>query len=414
MNILYIEHYAGSDEYGMEFRPYYMAREWAKLGHDVTIVGATFSHLRKKNPVVDTDFTEEMSEGVRFVWVKTNSYKGNRLGRVKNILTFMKKVKKNAQYLVEKYNPDVVINSSTYPMDVYPSYEIAKKSNAKLFYEIHDLWPMSLIEMSSVITEGNPLIKYVQRAEDFCYKNCDGVISILPAADDHIKERGFEDVYFRHVPNGVVIDDTPDAPLDYAHASTLKSLKDEGKFIVLYAGGHALSNALDCFIHSAKYLDEKAVLVLVGKGNEKEKLIKEAQTAGYKNILFMDPVEKNQIPALLSYSDCLYIGAKKSPLYRYGVGMNKMFDYMLAAKPVINGVESPKTPMEMSGCAVAVEAENAKAIAEAVSELMQKSPEELSEMGEKGREYVLNNHQYTTLAQNFIDAMEGCENKAKQ
>jgi len=414
MNILYIEHYAGSDEYGMEFRPYYMAREWAKMGHDVTIVGATFSHLRKKNPKVEKDFTEEMSEGVRFVWVKTNSYKGNRLGRVKNILTFMKKVKKNAKYFVDKYNPDVVINSSTYPMDVYPSYEIAKLSGAKLFYEIHDLWPMSLIEMSSIVTESNPLIKYVQRAEDFCYKNCDGVISILPSADVHIKEREFNDVYFRHVPNGVVIDDAPEIPLNDTHASVLKGLKDEGKFIVLYAGGHALSNALDCFIHSAKYLNDNAVLVLVGKGNEKEKLMKEAQDAGYKNIVFMNPVEKNQIPALLSFADCLYIGAKKSPLYRYGVGMNKMFDYMLASKPIINGVDSPKTPMEQADCAIAVEAENAKAIADAVDVLMKKSAEELAEMGAKGKEYVLNNHQYTTLAQRFIDAMTECENKPKQ
>lgn len=408
MNILYVEHYAGSDEYGMEFRPYYMAREWAKMGHDVTIIGATYSHLRKKNPVVENDFTEEISEGVRFVWVKTNSYKGNRLGRVKNILTFMKKLKNNAQYIAKKYAPDVVINSSTYPMDVYPSEKIAKLSGAKLFYEIHDLWPMSLIEMSSLITEGNPLIKYVQRAEDYCYKNCDGVISILPAADLHIKERGFNDVYFRHVPNGVVIKDVPDEQLNEQHAEILENLRKDGKFIVLYAGGHALSNALDCFVHSAGHLDENTVLVLVGKGTEKERLIKEAQDAGYSNVVFMDPVEKNQVPALLNYAHCLYIGAKKSPLYQYGVGMNKMFDYMLAAKPIINGVESPKTPMEQAECAIQVPAEDAEAIARAVSQLKDMSSEQLIEMGNKGKEYVLSHHQYDFLAQSFIEAMELC------
>ncbi len=32
MNILLINHYAGSPELGMEFRPYYMAKEWVKMG----------------------------------------------------------------------------------------------------------------------------------------------------------------------------------------------------------------------------------------------------------------------------------------------------------------------------------------------------------------------------------------------
>ena len=42
MNILLINHYAGSSYYGMEFRPYYMARKWVKQGHNVTILGASF------------------------------------------------------------------------------------------------------------------------------------------------------------------------------------------------------------------------------------------------------------------------------------------------------------------------------------------------------------------------------------
>lgn len=45
MNIILINHYAGSNIHGMEFRPYYLAREWVKMGHNVTIIAASFSHL---------------------------------------------------------------------------------------------------------------------------------------------------------------------------------------------------------------------------------------------------------------------------------------------------------------------------------------------------------------------------------
>lgn len=48
MNIILINHYAGSNIHGMEFRPYYLAREWVKMGHNVTIIAASFSHLRQK------------------------------------------------------------------------------------------------------------------------------------------------------------------------------------------------------------------------------------------------------------------------------------------------------------------------------------------------------------------------------
>ena len=48
MNILLINHYAGAPQYGMEYRPYYLAREWVKMGHKVVITSAFFSHLRNK------------------------------------------------------------------------------------------------------------------------------------------------------------------------------------------------------------------------------------------------------------------------------------------------------------------------------------------------------------------------------
>ncbi|PID82180.1 MAG: hypothetical protein CSB16_02600, partial [Clostridiales bacterium] len=44
-NILLINHYAGDPNKGMEFRPYYMAKEWVKLGYEVRIIAADFSHL---------------------------------------------------------------------------------------------------------------------------------------------------------------------------------------------------------------------------------------------------------------------------------------------------------------------------------------------------------------------------------
>ncbi len=59
MNILLINHYAGSVTHGMEYRPYYLAREWINMGHNVTIIAASFSHLRSKQPIINGNISEE-------------------------------------------------------------------------------------------------------------------------------------------------------------------------------------------------------------------------------------------------------------------------------------------------------------------------------------------------------------------
>ena len=88
MNILLINHYAGSPEYGMEFRPYYMCKEWLKLGHKVLIVGGSQSHLRKQQPLKE----HETIDGVDYSWVKLYKYKGNGVGRIISMGMFISKL----------------------------------------------------------------------------------------------------------------------------------------------------------------------------------------------------------------------------------------------------------------------------------------------------------------------------------
>ena len=135
MNILYINHYAGSPEMGMEFRPYYLSREWVKMGHKVTIVAGDYSHLRIKNPSVTKDYSIELIDGIEYVWVKSGDYQGNGVKRALSMFRFVGKLWRDANKIVKQWKPDVVIASSTYPLDTYPAQKIAKLAKAKY---IHD------------------------------------------------------------------------------------------------------------------------------------------------------------------------------------------------------------------------------------------------------------------------------------
>ena len=406
MNILLINHYAGSDYHGMEFRPYYMAREWKSMGHNVTILGADFSHLRKKNPVVQEDFQEEIIDGITYVWVKTPEYKGNGVGRIKNISTFMWKLRCNYKKIAEKYKPDAVIASSTYPLDIYPAHRIAKRCNAKLCFEIHDLWPLSPMEIGG-FSEKNPAIIVLQRAEDFAFKNSDVIVSILPDADKHIKERGFSTDKFVYVPNGIIVNDEEKNPPMEKTIERLQELKEQGYFLVGYTGNHSPANVLDTLIDAGKNTtDEKVKYILIGNGNVKDELIEYAKSNNVTNVEFLDPILKDNMDNALQLLDVCFISLKKQNLFNYGVSPNKLFDYMMAARPVIYAVEASNDPVKDCGCGITVPAEDPKAVAEAVIKIKNLTDEEKREMGQKGKEYVLENHMYHPLAEKFLNALK--------
>ena len=397
MNILLINHYAGSDYHGMEFRPYYMAREWVNMGHNVTILGADFSHLRKKNPQIERDFQEEIIDGITYVWVKTPQYQGNGVGRIKNISTFMYKLRLNYKKIADKYKPDAVIASSTYPLDIYPARRIAKRCDAKLCFEIHDLWPLSPMEIGGY-SEKNPAIVVLQRAEDFAFKNSDVIVSILPNADKHIKERGFSTDNFVYVPNGILVGQEKKNPPMEKTIERLQELKKQGYFLVGYTGNHSPANVLDTMIDAGKLTtDDKIKYVLVGNGNVKKELIEYAKSNNVTNVEFLDPVLKDNMDNVLQLLDVCYISLKKQNLFNYGVSPNKLFDYMMAARPVIYAVEASNDPVKDSNCGISVPAENPQAVVEAVMKIKSLSEEEKKTMGQNGNDYVMENHMYLSL-----------------
>ena len=406
MNILLINHYVGSPYYGMEFRPYYLAREWVKQGHRVTILGASFSHLRQHNPDVKQDFHEEIIDGIKYVWFKTPEY-GGSIARIKNIMTFVWKLNKNVKKIARLYEPDLVIASSTYPIDNIPAYKIAKVSGAKYSYEIHDIWPLSPMLIGGY-SKYHPFIMVMQYGENYAYKHVDKVISLLWNAEEHCKEHGLAPGKFVCVPNGYNpeewTDDKFSSPLPEEHQKTLDDLK--GKTIVGFAGGLAASGALKTLLGAAEDLKDRKDIhfVLVGKGPEERELKDYVASKEMKNVTFLPPVSKQLIPSLVHSFDIAYYGGIHSELHKYGTAANKMTDYMLSSKPIIQSLDEPGSLIEKIGAGIRVSAEDSAKVSIAVQDLVKTGSEKMSEMGEKGRKYALENLSWSKLALDFLNS----------
>ncbi len=407
MNILLINHYSGSPRHGMAYRPFYLAREWVRTGHRVQILAADNSHIRARQPdLAGTARFDETIDGVDYSWYRTPAYQGNGVGRVRNMAAFVTALYRDSKRIARACQPDLVIASSTYPMDIWPAHRIAKLAKAKLLFEVHDLWPLSPMELGGM-SKWHPFIMLVQLAEDYAYRHADSVVSMLPKVREYMESRGLIPEKLHFVPNGIDPGEwrgnSPGLP--EATEKTLAGLREQGFAIVGYAGTHGVSNALDNMLSAAKLMQgEKVAFVLVGGGPSKSDLQQRAARERLDNIHFFDPVEKSQIPALLQCFDIAYIGWHRHPLYRFGIAPNKLMDYMMAARPVLHAVAAGNDPVSEAGCGMTVEPDNPQAVVDGVRALLKLSGETRRAMGQRGKAFVLENLTYPVLGKRFLAA----------
>lgn len=408
MKILLINHYAGSNVHGMEYRPYHLAKEWVKMGHEVTIVAASYSHIRTNQPVMKEKWQEEILDGIRYVWIKAPEYEGNGLKRIYNMMIFLKEITLNAKKIANTYRPDAVIASSTYPLDIYPAKKIADLSFAKLIFEVHDLWPLSPMELGNM-SKYHPFIMVMQKGENDAYRFANKVVSLLPKADQHMISHGMSPGKFEYLPNGIDVEQWMEAEeeIPSEHKQLIAKLKAEGKYLVGYAGTQGIANALEYLVEAAELLkDEPIAIVLVGKGPERQRLIDLANAKKLDNIYFLPVINKKTIPDFLSKMDALYIGWRHSPLYRFGVSPNKLLDYLMSGKPIIHGIEAGNDLVKEANAGVTIPPENPEEVAKAIVQLSKTPIEEQQVMGENGRAFVTNTHDYRILADKFINIMK--------
>ena len=412
MNILYLNHYAGSPQLGMEYRPYYLAREWVRAGHRVQMLAADFSHVRSTQPAAG----DAVIDGIDYRFYPTPRYAGNGVARVKNIAAFLRAAWADTPRLVRDFNPNVVIASSTYPMDIWVARRMARLSRAKLVFEVHDLWPLSPIELSGM-SRWHPFALLCQMAEDAAYRDADVVVSMLPKVQGHMASRGLDLRKLHIVPNGITLDEwqlegqgeeqgeTPALRADVAQ--TLAAARAAGRTVVGYAGSLGLPNALDTLLDAAALLrHEPLQFVLVGSGHEQSRLAQRVADEGLLNVQFLPPIPKAQVPSFLAGVDIAYIGWQRVPIYRFGIAPNKLMDYMMARCPVLHAVEAGNDPVAEAGAGFTVAPESPSAVAEGLRRLAATPAAERRAMGERGRAFVLAHHTYPVLAQRFLDAVQ--------
>ena len=396
-----LNHYAIPPNMPGGTRHYDLSQELIKKNYEVTIFSSGFSHgkknyfkLFKGKPYIVENYGK-----LKFVWLRTASYKKNNYKRIINMISY------SFRMLAVAHNfsrPEVIIGSSVHPFAVIAAWLLSKKYKAKFIFEVRDLWPQTAIDMG-VIKSNGIIAKLMYAWEKFMYKRADKIIVLLPNAKKYIEDKGISAEKVFWIPNGVNLErfDNP-IPLNNNHKINNFFKKSNNKFIVIYTGAHGPANGLDIFLESASYFqinDSEIQFYLIGDGVEKDRLQKESRKRHLNNIYFFPPVSKGEIPALLDYSDLLVQSFAPIDVFKYGISPNKIFDYLAAGKPIIMSVKTTNNIVQDAKAGIVVEPGNAKAFIKGIMEIKKMSEEEREQLGANGRAYVEKYHSSKILAE---------------
>ncbi len=398
-NIWIINHHALTPSMSGGTRHYDFAKELVSRGYKVTIIAASFHYSKLKEMKEyqkSQNYLKENIDSIDFIWFKTPPYIGNGFGRVKNMLSFSYQVINTIPKLnLEK--PDTILGSSVHLFAVYAAYKLSQKYNAKFIMEVRDLWPETLIDMG--ISKWHPFILLLGFLEKFSYEKADKIITTLPKAYKYIEALGISSDKIVWISNGTDIKNSK--------INKLKKL-DNTKFNVVYTGTLGIANNLDVLIDVAEHLKQKENIyfTLIGDGPLKKHLIEKAKLLKLKNISFLPSVCKDEIFNYLACADLLYVGLKDLPLYKYGMSMNKIFDYMSVKKPILFISNMDDNIIGISKAGKVIKQDDKLTISDTIKDFSTMSQEELNKYGENGFKYLQQNFSIEVLVDKLEDVLE--------
>lgn len=382
MHILLVHQaFAALDEAGGT-RHYELASFLARRGHRVTVIASPISYLTGKARAGRVRWKEQQEPEPGVTILRTYTYAAYHKSFVHRVLSFFSFMVSSFLVGLSVRKVDLVWGTSPPIFQGVTAWLLARLKGAAFLFEVRDLWPAFAIAVG--VLKNPLLIRLSLWLEGFLYRRADRVMVNSPGFIRHVTERGARRVEL--VPNGA--DPAMFDPTVSGDAFRRRHGL-ENQFILLYAGAHGLSNDLGVVLQAAQRLAHRPDLtfVLVGDGKEKRGLEAQAQSLGLKNIRFLPPVAKQEMPETLAAADACIAILKPIELYKTTYP-NKVFDYMAAGKPILLAIDGEiRRVVEAAGAGLFCQPGDPQAMANAACRLAD-DPSQARAMGVAGRKYI--------------------------
>ena len=248
------------------------------------------------------------------------------------------------------------------------------------------------------------LVRVAAFLETSLMRRAYSVATVTPAFIDHfVRVRGIPRERMSFLPNGVDLEHLHPLPYDKQYAERIEVI---GKKVLTYAGTHADYQGLDVILDAAKLLKHRSdiVLLMVGNGPERQRLIERARVEGISNVIFKDsPFEDRSLLMSISYG---FIAVLRNIPVAQKMRLSKIFPPLACGVPVIYaGVGESAEIIQNNSCGIVVRPEDPAALANAVISLVD-APEKRDAFSKAGRKLVEQEFSWKTIVSNWLKELE--------
>lgn len=333
MKILVVSQFYTPDITAAAFRISETVDHLRDLDVDVQVV-TTFPHKSDKGEDVLAS-----KNGVHRVQLPDTENKGF-LGYIYLYLSFMVKSVVQGYKVGRKQKPNVIWASSPPIFVGLAGWLLAKLLGARFALDIRDIWPDSAVAAGQISDSGFSY-KVGRWMEKFLYNNADLITCVARPMREYIQE--LTDVDVEVIYNGVEVsaDENGNRTVKDGRLTEQATLADSRK--ILYAGNFGHVQQLDLLVEAFAEIDtnqfqEDWEIFFVGGGAKEESLSSLVKSHDLSDrVHFMGFVPKQEVFDYLKSADVLFIHLQDSEVLRLTIP-SKVFDYMLADRPLLAGI----------------------------------------------------------------------------
>lgn len=378
-------------------RHYALARELLRLGIKTTMIGSGFDHRSGRNIKFDglALWKSQIVDEIRYVWLRLPAYKGLK-ARVLNMILYpvLAVLCFLSGYLGR---PKCVVGSSPHLFAALGANAVAFLARTRFVLEIRDLWPDSAVDVLGLHAK-NPFVFAMRVVEKHLFCSADRVISVLPGIAMYVNDKKFS---IKHhsgwIPNGVDLENFP-ATISYPN-------RIEGR--IVYFGAVGPANKLDMLLRIWKEIEKISShmsLQIIGDGPSLSGIISQCRELGLKKVEFLGFCkDKSELYSIASKASAFVLAVPVRRIYKYGVSMNKIPEYLALGRPLIYLGYGLDENLASKPYALAINDTDDKKVACRIVEFVAHA-EDQEEMMKDARFLAEQMYSYTNLARRFYQA----------
>lgn len=404
MKLLILTQYFPPEVGAPQNRLFELAVRLQKLGVDITVLTAmpNYPQMQIYEGYKEKKYVYEEIEGLKIhrssIYVSKSK---SIINRLRNYFSF---VISSARVGNKKLGDFDFLLCESPPLFLgYSAMRLAKQKNAKLIFNVSDLWPESAEKLG--VVNNKFLLKLAYNLEEKLYKRSCLVTGQTQGICHNINER-FPSVKTYWLPNGV--------DLSYYDPSKIEpgNWREKNNFtkedvILLYAGIIGIAQGLEVILNAAKnFIDKPNIkFVFIGSGPEKDKLLQLKAELNLSNVFFLEAISKKEMPFVLRSVNAAIIPLRKLDLF-LGAIPSKLFENLAMEIPVLLGVngEARHLFIDKGNAGLYFEPENSEALTAAILKLID-DKEMAMQLGRNGRHFVNEYFNRENIAQNFFDKL---------